>query len=128
MGDSAHLLKGKKGLVMGVANDRSLAWGISKAITSQGAEVAFTFQNEVLEKRVRPLAEEVNSKLIFKCDVSNDLEIENVFFELGKAWGSLDFVIHGIAFSDKNTYLHNNNIYNRKITSAEGKNIITKLE
>ena len=102
MANSALLLKGKKGLVMGVANDRSLAWGITKAITSQGAEVAFTFQNEVLEKRVRPLAEGVNSKLIIKCDVSNDLEIENVFSELSKAWGSLDFVIHGIAFSDKN--------------------------
>jgi enoyl-[acyl-carrier protein] reductase I len=95
-------MKGKKGLVMGVANDRSIAWGITKAIVAQGAEVAFTYQNEVLEKRVRPLAESLGSDVLIECDVSDDASIEKVFATLGEKWGSLDFVIHAIAFSDKN--------------------------
>jgi len=95
-------MKGKKGLVMGVANDRSIAWGITKAIVDQGAEVAFTYQNQVLEKRVRPLAESLGSDVLIECDVSDDASIEKVFATLGEKWGSLDFVIHAIAFSDKN--------------------------
>ena len=95
-------MKGKKGLVMGVANDRSIAWGITKAIVDQGAEVAFTYQNEVLEKRVRPLAGSLGSDVLIECDVSDDASIEKVFAALGEKWGSLDFVIHAIAFSDKN--------------------------
>lgn len=95
-------MKGKKGLVMGVANDRSIAWGITKAIVAQGAEVAFTYQNEVLEKRVRPLAESLGSDVLIECDVSDDASIEKVFATLEEKWGSLDFVIHAIAFSDKN--------------------------
>ena len=87
---------------MGVANDRSIAWGITKAIVDQGAEVAFTYQNEVLEKRVRPLAESLGSDVLIECDVSDDASIEKVFATLGEKWGSLDFVIHAIAFSDKN--------------------------
>jgi enoyl-[acyl-carrier protein] reductase I len=95
-------MKGKRGLVMGVANDRSIAWGITKAIVDQGAEVAFTYQNEVLEKRVRPLAGSLGSDVLIECDVSDDASIEKVFATLGEKWGSLDFVIHAIAFSDKN--------------------------
>jgi enoyl-[acyl-carrier protein] reductase I len=95
-------MKGKKGLVMGVANDRSIAWGITKAVVDQGAEVAFTYQNEVLEKRVRPLAEGLGSDILIECDVSDDRSIEKVFETLGEKWGAIDFVIHAIAFSDKN--------------------------
>jgi enoyl-[acyl-carrier protein] reductase I len=102
MTEPASLMKGKKGLVMGVANDRSIAWGITKAIVAQGAEVAFTYQNEVLEKRVRPLAISLGSDVLIECDVSDDASIEKVFATLEEKWGSLDFVIHAIAFSDKN--------------------------
>jgi enoyl-[acyl-carrier protein] reductase I len=102
MTEPASLMKGKRGLVMGVANDRSIAWGITKAIVEQGAEVAFTYQNEVLEKRVRPLAASLGSDVLIECDVSDDASIETVFETLGEKWGSLDFVIHAIAFSDKN--------------------------
>jgi enoyl-[acyl-carrier protein] reductase I len=102
MTEPASLMKGKKGLVMGVANDRSIAWGITKAVVDQGAEVAFTYQNEVLEKRVRPLAEGLGSDILIECDVSDDRSIEKVFETLGEKWGAIDFVIHAIAFSDKN--------------------------
>ncbi|MBK19645.1 MAG: enoyl-[acyl-carrier-protein] reductase FabI [Rhodospirillaceae bacterium] len=102
MTEPAPLMKGKKGLVMGVANDRSIAWGITKAVVEQGAELAFTYQNEVLEKRVRPLAESLGSDVLIECDVADDASIENVFSTLGEKWDSIDFVIHAIAFSDKN--------------------------
>ncbi|MEE8333120.1 MAG: enoyl-ACP reductase FabI [Alphaproteobacteria bacterium] len=102
MAEQAPLMAGKKGLVMGVANDRSLAWGITKAVSDQGAEVAFTYQNEVLEKRVRPLAEKLGSDVLVECDVSDDASIARVFDQLGDRWGKLDFLVHGIAFSDKN--------------------------
>ncbi len=96
------LMKGKRGLIMGVANDKSIAWGISKALAAQGAELAFTFQGEALEKRVRPLAESVGAELILPCDVSDDGSIDAVFDRLNKEWdGKLDFVVHAIAFSDK---------------------------
>ena len=87
---------------MGVANDRSIAWGIAKAVSDQGAELAFTFQGEALEKRVRPLAESVNSKLVLPCDVTDDAALDEVFKTLEKEWGMIDFVVHAIAFSDKN--------------------------
>lgn len=87
---------------MGVANDRSIAWGIAKAVSDQGAELAFTFQGEALEKRVRPLAESVNSKLVLPCDVTDDAALDEVFKTLEKEWGAIDFVVHAIAFSDKN--------------------------
>lgn len=87
---------------MGVANDRSIAWGIAKAVSDQGAELAFTFQGEALEKRVRPLAESVNSKLVLPCDVTDDAALDEVFKTLEKQWGTIDFVVHAIAFSDKN--------------------------
>jgi len=94
-------MAGKKGLVMGVANERSIAWGIAKACHDQGAEVAFTFQGEALEKRVRPLANSIGAKIIEPCDVTNAASIDAVFAKLEKEWGKLDFVVHAIAFSNK---------------------------
>lgn len=96
------LMKGKRGLIMGVANDKSLAWGITQYLAAQGAEIAFTYQGEALEKRVRPLAESVGSKHILPCDVTDMDSVDAVFARLEKDWGSLDFVVHAIGFSDKN--------------------------
>ncbi|MFN7401584.1 MAG: enoyl-ACP reductase FabI [Alphaproteobacteria bacterium] len=95
------LMQGKRGLIMGVANDKSIAWGITQYLAAQGAELAFTFQGEALEKRVRPLAESVGGKHILPCDVTKMASIDAVFDTLGKSWGSIDFVVHAIAFSDK---------------------------
>jgi enoyl-[acyl-carrier protein] reductase I len=95
------LMAGKKGLIMGVANERSLAWGIAKACADQGAELAFTYQGDALEKRVRPLAEGVGSSLILSCDVTDEASMDSVFAAIEKQWGKLDFVLHAIAFSDK---------------------------
>ncbi len=95
------LMAGKRGLVMGVANDRSIAWGIASAVHAQGAELAFTYQGEALEKRVRPLAASTGSELVFPCDVTDDASIDAVFAALKESWGSLDFVVHAIAYSDK---------------------------
>lgn len=96
------LMKGKRGLVMGVANDKSIAWGITQYLAAQGAEIAFTYQGEALERRVRPLAESVGGKLILPCDVTNMESVDSVFATLEKEWGTLDFVVHAIGFSDKN--------------------------
>jgi enoyl-[acyl-carrier protein] reductase I len=96
------LMAGKRGLIMGVANDKSIAWGISKYLHAQGAELAFTFQGEALEKRVRPLAASVDSKVVLPCDVTNVPSVDAVFDELKNQWGTLDFVVHAIAYSDKN--------------------------
>ena len=101
MGGQQTLMQGKKGLVMGVANDRSIAWGIAQALSNHGATLGFTYQGEALEKRVRPLAQSVGSSLILPCDVTDTASVQNVFAEVGKTWGSLDFVVHCIAFSDK---------------------------
>ena len=95
------LMAGKKGLIMGVANDRSLAWGIAQAIHEQGGELAFTYQGEALEKRVRPLADSVGSDLVLSCDVTDQDSIDAVFDTLAQKWGKLDFLLHAIAFSDK---------------------------
>ncbi len=95
------MMAGKKGLVMGVANERSIAWGIAKACHEQGAKVAFTFQGEALEKRVRPLANSVGAEIIEPCDVTNAASIDATFAEIEKKWGGLDFVVHAIAFSNK---------------------------
>ena len=95
------LMAGKRGLIMGVANDRSIAWGIASACAAQGAELAFTFQGEALARRVKPLAESVNSELVLPCDVTDEASIDAVFDTLQEAWGTLDFVVHAIAFSDK---------------------------
>lgn len=96
------LMKNKRGLIMGVANDHSIAWGIAKAVAQEGAEIAFTYQGEALEKRVRPLADSLGSKMILPCDVTNKESMDSVFDTLKKEWGTLDFVVHAIAFSDKN--------------------------
>ena len=96
------LMKGKKGLIMGLANSSSLAWGISKMLHEQGAELAFSYQGEALEKRVRPLAESLGSTFLVECDVGKDDSIENTFKKIEQQWGTLDFVVHAIGFSDKN--------------------------
>jgi len=94
-------MAGKRGLVMGVANDRSIAWGIARAAAEQGAKVAFTYQGEALLKRVKPLAQSLGADHILPCDVADESSIDAVFAALGEDWGSLDFVVHAIAFSDK---------------------------
>ena len=95
------LMAGKRGLVMGVANDRSLAWGIARSAAEHGAELAFTYQGEALAKRVGPLAESVGSNVLLPCDVSDDVALDSVFADIQSRWGGLDFVVHAIAFSDK---------------------------
>ncbi len=95
------LLEGKFGLIMGVANDRSIAWGIAQQAAMHGATLAFTYQGEALERRVRPLAEGVKSPLILSCDVTDEASVASVFEAIEKTWGRLDFVVHAIAFSDK---------------------------
>ncbi len=102
MTEAGTLMKGKRGLVMGVANDRSIAWGIAEAAHNQGAELAFTFQGDALEKRVRPLADSVGSKIVVPCDVTDAASIDAAFTAVEKEWGGLDFVVHAIAYSDKN--------------------------
>jgi enoyl-[acyl-carrier protein] reductase I len=102
MTQSPGIMQGKRCLIMGVANDRSIAWGIARELIAQGAELAFTYQGEALEKRVRPLAESVNSKIVLPCDVTDADSIAAVFETLKKEWGTLDGVVHAIAFSDKN--------------------------
>ncbi|OYZ96115.1 MAG: enoyl-[acyl-carrier-protein] reductase [Xanthobacter sp. 17-67-6] len=95
------LMKGKRGLVMGVANDHSIAWGIAKALAGQGAELAFTHQGEAMAKRVRPLAESLGSTIIAPCDVEDLASVDALFSRLKDEWGTLDFVVHAVAFSDK---------------------------
>jgi enoyl-[acyl-carrier protein] reductase I len=97
----ANLLRGKRGLIMGVANNRSIAWGIAKAAHAQGAELAFTYQGDALKKRVEPLAEEVGGLVAGHCDVSEAATIDAVFAAVAAKWGALDFVVHAIAFSDR---------------------------
>jgi enoyl-[acyl-carrier protein] reductase I len=97
----AGLMRGKRGLVMGVANDHSIAWGIAKALRAQGAELAFTFQNAALGKRVGPLAKSLGSSLVLPCDVEDLASVESVFATIGKEWGTLDFLVHGIAYSER---------------------------
>ena len=95
------LVKGKKGLIMGVANERSIAWGIAKKLSENGAELAFTYLGDALKKRVTPLAETVNSKFLLDCNVENKDDIKKTFEEIKKKWGQIDFVVHAIAFSDR---------------------------
>jgi enoyl-[acyl-carrier protein] reductase I len=95
-------MQGKRGLIMGLANDRSLAWGIARALAGQGAELAFSYQGEALEKRVRPLAAELGSDLLVDCDVSSMEALDAAFEEIAGKWGSIDFVVHAIGYSDKN--------------------------
>src|SRR5262249_18039236 len=95
------LMQGKRGLIMGVANDHSIAWGIAKTLAEHGAKLAFTYQGEALGKRVQPLAASVEADLVFPCDVEDISTVNAVFSELGRTWGTLDFVVHAIGFSDK---------------------------
>lgn len=101
MAEPETFMKGKRGLVMGVANDRSIAWGIAQTVAAQGAELAFTYQGDALEKRVRPLAASVGSDILLPCDVTDEASVERVFEVLKEKWGHLDFLVHAIAFSDK---------------------------
>lgn len=96
------LMGGKRGLVLGVANDHSIAWGIARTLHAHGAEMAFTYQNDAIERRVRPLAESVNSTVIVPCDVENEGSMAAAVDACADAWGSIDFVVHAIAYSDKN--------------------------
>ena len=95
------LMKGKKGLIMGVANERSIAWGISQKLAEAGAELAFTYLGDALKKRVIPLARKLNSNITFSCDVEKKDEVVNLFKDIKSNWGEIDFVVHAIAFSDK---------------------------
>ena len=96
------LMAGKRGLIMGLANDRSLAWGIAQALAGQGAELAFSYQGEALERRVRPLAEQLGMDFLIECDVSEQASLDRMFEQLGARWPTIDFVVHAIGFSDKN--------------------------
>jgi len=95
------ILTGKRGLVLGVANNRSIAWGIAKAAANAGASLAFTYQGDALEKRVRPLAQELNAEVLGSCDVTDVASLDRVFSEIERIWGQLDFIVHCVAFSDK---------------------------
>ena len=99
--DASGIMAGKRGLVMGVANERSIAWGISAAAAAQGAELAFTYQGDALKKRVEPLAASIGSSLVMPCDVTDEASMDAIFDELKKTWGSIDFIVHAIAYSDK---------------------------
>lgn len=99
---STGLMKGKRGLIMGLANDKSIAWGIAKACADAGAEMAFSYQGEALKKRVEPLAASIGATELVECDVSDEASLDALFARLREAWGTLDFVVHAIGFSDKN--------------------------
>ncbi|MEX0349565.1 MAG: enoyl-ACP reductase FabI [Paracoccaceae bacterium] len=99
---SNQLMAGKRGLIMGLANDKSIAWGIARALSEAGAELAFSYQGEALKKRVDPLAEQLGSDIVLPCDVGDESSIDALFDALSERWGKLDFVVHAIGFSDKN--------------------------
>jgi enoyl-[acyl-carrier protein] reductase I len=101
MAEAAKLMAGKRGVVFGVANNRSIAWGITKACHDQGAEIALTYQGDAIKKRVEPLAAEIGSKLVLPCDVTDEGSVEAVFKALAGSWGTIDFLVHAVAFSDK---------------------------
>jgi enoyl-[acyl-carrier protein] reductase I len=101
MPDASGLMRGKRGLIMGVANNRSIAWGIARACRAQGAELAFTYQGDALKKRVEPLAREIGSLVVGHCDVTDPDTIDAVFAAIKESWGALDFLVHAIAFSDR---------------------------
>ena len=102
MTDTKGLMHGRRGLVMGVANDHSIAWGIARTLAAHGAEIAFTYQGDAQAKRLKPLAASIGSSLIFPCDVEDDAQLDDAFDALGKRWKTLDFLVHAIAHSDKN--------------------------
>jgi enoyl-[acyl-carrier protein] reductase I len=97
-----NLMQGRRGLIMGVANDHSIAWGLAKTLAQQGATLAFTYQGDALAKRVKPLAEEAGSSFVMPCDVEDIASVDTLFSEIKKQWGTMDFLVHAVAFSDKN--------------------------
>ena len=99
---SSQLMAGKRGLIMGLANDRSIAWGIGQAVANAGAKLAFTYQSEAIRKRVAPLAAQLGTHLVLPCEVEDELSVNSLFNELKAQWGGLDFFVHAIGFSDKN--------------------------
>ena len=99
---TSGLMTGKRGLIMGLANDKSIAWGIAKACSAAGAELAFSYQGDALKKRVAPLADQLGSDFVVPCDVGDDASVDALFTEIEKRWGKLDFIVHAIGFSDKN--------------------------
>ena len=101
MSEATQLMAGKRGLVMGVANDHSIAWGIARTLAAHGAEVAFTYQGEAQLKRLKPLATSIGASILLPADVEDDAQLDAAFAEIGKAWGGLDFLVHAIAFSDR---------------------------
>src|SRR6188768_4050294 len=101
MADASGFMRGKRGLIMGVANNRSIAWGIAKSCRAQGAELAFSYQGDALKKRVEPLADELGGITVGHCDVTDAATIDAAFAELAAKWGAIDFLVHAIAFSDK---------------------------
>jgi enoyl-[acyl-carrier protein] reductase I len=115
MAEDLSLMKGKRGLVMGVANDRSIAWGIAKQVHAQGGRLGFTYQGDALLKRVRPLAEQAEAEILEPCDVGDDDSIQALFDRVKEVWGGLDFVVHAIAYADRNE-LKDKYVY----TSREG--------
>ena len=118
---ASRLLDGRRGLVLGVANDRSIAWGISRALHEHGARLAFTYQGDALEKRVRNLADSIGSTLVMSADVRDDAELDQVFATIQEEWGGLDFLVHGIAFADKSDLVSG-------ITATSRANFLTCLE
>jgi len=98
---ASDIMKGKRGLIMGVANEKSIAWGMAQELRKHGAEMAFTYQGDAFGKRVKPLAESIGAKILLDCDVSKEDDLDRVFAELKKQWGGIDFIVHAIAFSDK---------------------------
>ena len=109
------LMQEKKGLIMGVANDRSIAWGIAKCLAQNGAKIALTYQGEALKKRVEPLAQSINSDILIPCDVTDSASMENVFKILEKKWGKIDFLVHGIGFQIKMSLEENITTHLQKI-------------
>ena len=101
MSNSSGIMAGKRGLIMGVANERSIAWGIAKVLSESGAKLAFTYQGEAFEKRIKPLARSVGSNIVLQCDVEDSNSLQMAFDQLSKTWGTLDFIVHSIAYSDK---------------------------
>ena len=99
---SNNLMAGKRGLIMGLANDKSIAWGIAKALADAGAEMAFSYMGEAFKKRVAPLAEQLNVDTLIDCDVSDPASVDAAFAEIEAKWGKIDFLVHAIGFSDKN--------------------------
>src|SRR5919197_6643724 len=101
MPEASGVMRGKRGLILGVANNRSIAWGIAKACRAHGAELAFTYQGDALKKRVEPLAQELGGVVVGHCDVTDPATVDAVFAAVAETWGTLDFLVHAIAFSDK---------------------------